>query len=97
MDAWTVALVGEVDAHTAAVLVGVWGVPPSGRGDLVADMAGVTFVDSSGLRAILELSERAHGMGRRLVLRAPSVAVVRLLEITGLDLVPVCDEWVLRR
>ena len=50
---------------------------------LVIDLAGVEFIDSSGLRSLLAASRRAEGRGTRVVLRAPSAGVVRLLSITG--------------
>ena len=52
--------------------------------ELVLDLSGTRFLDSSGLRAILTAQRRlADGEGR-LALRAPSEPVRRLLEITGL-------------
>ena len=45
---------------------------------VIVDLAGVDFVDSTGLRTLLTIL----GVEPRLVLRRPSPPVVRLLEIT---------------
>jgi anti-sigma B factor antagonist len=84
VDGSTTALVGEVDAHTAPSVAERFESLPDGHGDFALDMAGVEFMDSSGLRMIIELHQRAESESRRLVLKAPSQAVARLLEISGL-------------
>jgi anti-anti-sigma factor len=53
-------------------------------GTLVVDLSDVTFMDSSGLRVLLETDEACRDRHRSLVVRNPSPAVRRLLEITGL-------------
>jgi anti-sigma B factor antagonist len=45
-------------------------------------MRDVAFVDSSGLGALLALSQLADDVGGKLVLRDPSAAVVAALELT---------------
>ena len=52
--------------------------------EVVLDLSQTAFLDSSGLRAILTAQRRLGESGGRMRLRAPSEAVVRLLEITGL-------------
>jgi anti-sigma B factor antagonist len=50
---------------------------------LVVDLSGVEFMDSSGLQALL--GARRNATGRvDFVLRNPSSAIVRLLELTSL-------------
>ena len=53
-----------------------------GRFELVVDLSEVTFVDSAGLAAIIEL-----GLRRRcpMLLRSPSPSVRRLLQLVGLE------------
>jgi len=41
-------------------------------------------MDSSGLRVIIELHQRAEQSSRRLVVRDPSQPVARLIEVSGL-------------
>jgi anti-sigma B factor antagonist len=50
---------------------------------LSVDLSGVGFIDSSGLRALLELQESCDGAAVVLSLRKPSPAVIRLLEVAG--------------
>ncbi len=73
------ALVGEIDAHTAGRLTQAFDDP----GDLVLDLSGVEFVDSSGLRVLIELHQNCSQAGGAVVLRTPSPAVRRLLEVSG--------------
>ena len=58
---------------------------PEGDGDFVIDMSKVDFMDSSGLRVIIELHQRAEQASRRLVVRDPSQPVARLIEVSGLS------------
>jgi len=80
-----VALRGEIDAHTAPDVAERFSTLPSGRDDIVIDMAEVSFMDSSGLRVLLDLHQRAGEAGRRLVLLTPSQSVTKLLEVSGLS------------
>lgn len=51
-------------------------------GRVILDLAGLAFLDAAGLRAL----EKAHRlMGDRLIVRRPSLAARRLLELSGLD------------
>jgi anti-sigma B factor antagonist len=85
LDGCTLALEGEIDAHTAPDLAARYVELPAGDGDLVIDMTKVDFMDSSGLRVIIELHQRAEQASRRLVLRTPSQPVARLIEVSGLS------------
>lgn len=75
---------GEIDAHTAPHLAEYFVDLPSGTGDIDIDMGGVEFMDSSGLRVVIDVHQRAESAGRRLVIHQPSAPVVRLFEISGL-------------
>lgn len=51
-------------------------------GLVILDLSRLAFLDAAGLRAL----EKAHlMMGERLIVRRPSLAVRRLLELSGLD------------
>lgn len=82
----TVVLAGELDPHSADSLAEA--LHELGVDDavdrVVVDLAGVGFIDSSGLRVLLSADEALGAAGSKLVLRAPSDAVRRLLEITDL-------------
>ncbi len=60
---------------------------------LIVDLAGCTFLDSSGLRALVSASRQAHALGRRMVIARPASRVTQLLELTRIvDAIPVFDE-----
>jgi anti-anti-sigma factor len=76
---------GELDPHTAPSLrKEIDRVLGRGRALLVLDLAGLTFIDSSGLRVIISAHKEAAERGGKLALRAPSQTTRRLLDITGL-------------
>jgi anti-sigma B factor antagonist len=80
-----VTVTGELDAYSAPSLE-----EEASRllgenvSDLVFDLSGTRFLDSSGLRAILTAQRRLADRDGKLSLRAPSEPVRRLLDITGL-------------
>jgi anti-anti-sigma factor len=52
---------------------------------LVLDLEAVEFIDSTGLGMLLSLLKEAHDAGGNVRLLHPSRAVLRLLQITGLE------------
>ena len=52
---------------------------------LVVDLAGLEFMDSSGIRFVTELHSRCNAANRRLSIAPGPQAVQRVFEITGLD------------
>lgn len=84
VDDGVVVVEGELDAHTASLVAPRLDPLPDGDGDVVVDLAGIEFIDSSGLRLLVGAHQAAEQVGRRVVLRHPSTAVERLLEIAGL-------------
>jgi len=84
-DRSVLAIKGELDAYTAPGLEEqVTRSVAGGTRTVVLDLRGTTFLDSSGLRAILTLQRRLAESGGELPLGRPSEPVTRLLEITGL-------------
>lgn len=78
-----IVLVGELDPATAPLLEqAIQDVLDAGATELTVDMAGLTFVDSSGLRALIGLHKQLAPA--RLRLRQPSPFALQLLSITGL-------------
>jgi anti-sigma B factor antagonist len=77
---------GEVDLSTAPHLLDAVGAALDGQGMVVLDLAGVTFIDSQGIRALLHAyqasrSHRVDGM----VIRSPRRQARKVLEMTGLS------------
>lgn len=79
-----VHLMGEMDAATAPRLRAWLGEQVDEDHDVVIDLAGVSFVDSSGLGVLVGALRRFQGAGHELVLRAPTPSMSRVLEMTGL-------------
>lgn len=52
---------------------------------VVVDLAGVRFIDSSGLAALVEAHRWLGQQEQALVISSPPERVVHLLELTGLD------------
>ena len=88
----TLALTGELDPATAPVLAdAIASLETAGVDDVVIDLAGVTFLDSSGVRVLVSAREQLRASGATLTLRAPSPNIRRVLEITGLGEVIAID------
>jgi anti-sigma B factor antagonist len=82
-DAGQLNIIGVVDSHTAPELAEA--IDGSGLDhDLRLDLSAVDFIDSSGLRIVVNAHRELEGAGHRLVVTRASDAVTRLLEITGL-------------
>ena len=75
-----VRLIGEIDMATAPTLQRYLELVPTVR---VLDVRAVTFIDSSGLSVLLRAHRDRPG-SEPLILRSPTSAVCRVLEITGL-------------
>ena len=76
---------GELDAYSAPGLEDQIGRLIADKiENVVLDLSQTAFLDSSGLRAILTAQRRLGESNGQMSLRAPSEAVTRLLEITGL-------------
>jgi anti-anti-sigma factor len=84
-DALVVSPTGEIDLATIGHVREAVDRDHDGRGSLVLDLRSVEFMDTSGLRYVLELSERAakEGFGLRVV--RGSAAVQRVFEVSGLE------------
>ena len=80
-----VHVIGELDAYGAPRLEELGSdLMAEGLSELVVDLAETTFIDSSGLRALLTLHQRVGNDGGEFAIGNPSESVLRLLEITGL-------------
>ncbi|WP_078988321.1 STAS domain-containing protein [Streptomyces sp. WM6372] len=80
---------GEMDIDRAPMLYTALHVAITQAGgpiEIVADLSEMSFCDSAGLDALIRARHTADEHGRRMSLRAPQPQFLRLLEITGADL-----------
>lgn len=81
----TLTLQGDVDLAGDAILTAADEAIEAGCSTLTVDLAEVTFMDSQGLKALLDARQALRDAGAALVLERPPAAVRRLLSITNLD------------
>lgn len=80
-----IRLVGEVDLATVPELDRLLDeLAREGHRRLLLDLAGVEFIDSTGLASIMRALYAADENGHRLAVRRGSPQVQRLFEITGI-------------
>lgn len=86
-------LYGELDACSATCLrAGLTPAAISGR-DIVVDPAGLSFVDTSGVIALVDLLRAATAAGGSLRLTKPPQLLRRMLALTGInDMFAVVDQ-----
>lgn len=73
---------GELDLVGAPRLLQA--LPAEGTAPVVLDLGGVEFMDSSGLRSLLEARQACVSAGREFAIARPSDAVSRVLELVDL-------------
>jgi anti-anti-sigma factor len=79
------SLAGELDMASAdQVLEELDRVQSEGAAELVIDLSELTFMDSTGLRAILTADARSRLEGPKLTLVPGPEAVHRVFELTGM-------------
>ena len=86
-----IAVQGELDIATCPELAAALAMQAALRRSIVLDLRGVEFMDSIGLRLLLQAREAAHGDGREFEL-VTGAAVDHMLATVGLD-----DHFVRRR
>lgn len=87
--ATTIAVEGELDLATAAALTAAVRDVNADAAAVVVELSGVTFIDSTGVHALLDARER---LGSRLRVVA-SVPCRRVIEVAGVgDLLPLVVE-----
>ncbi len=82
----TVVISGELDATTAdhvhRLLVGAM---EEATTRVTADLSGVTFIGSAGVRCLLSVNHAARERGITFLVARPSTCVEQIIEITGID------------
>ncbi|MFF9496071.1 STAS domain-containing protein [Streptomyces flaveolus] len=80
-----VSLTGEVDHDTAHQVRQALDVAGTRRPRVVVDLRRVTFMDSSGLNALIAAHQAVTEAGGWLRLAAPTAPVQRVLQLVGVD------------
>ena len=84
-----VYLGGELDLAVRDLLVDALTAALDMRDRLVIDLSRTTFIDSTGLKVLVDVWRHRQDAGLELVLREPSPAVMYTLQVAGLaDLLP---------
>jgi anti-sigma B factor antagonist len=84
--ALVVSVMGEVDLATALALEQtLLGAVEDGKGEVIVDFTGCSFLDSRGLRALIATRARLERSNRRLALVVSNPSVLRIFKITQCD------------
>lgn len=78
-----IAVSGELDVATAPQLDAALQKQPDVAARVVLDLSRVSFMDSTGLRVLLQAHDVAQARGRQLTI-VPSDSVTRVIRLTGL-------------
>lgn len=85
-DATVVEFWGDADIGTLSVVVAALDRVIAGRdGPVVVDLAGIGFIDTATVRAVIVAGSQLRDLGRRLQVRSPSRLARRMLTLSGFD------------
>lgn len=89
----TISLIGELDLATADdVEAELERVEATDAASIVLDLSALTFMDSTGVRLLVNAHARSRTDSSRLTLLRGGAAVQRVLELSGVDvLLPFAD------
>jgi len=102
-DVWAVTVDGSGDGNVVrargeldlACKDALWGALQAARRDdrdLMLDLSGVSFLDSTALNVMLRVLAVQRTVGQELVLLSPSIAVRQVIAVAGLDAVLAVDD-----
>jgi anti-anti-sigma factor len=77
-----VTLSGELDVADAAGVVAALAATVARQCEIIVDLAGLEFIDSSGLAALIRIRRQARDAGGDVLLAAPQHQVLRVLALT---------------
>jgi anti-sigma B factor antagonist len=94
-DVWLVALLGELDPRSSpAVPAKLQRLVVEGPARIVVDLSGLSFVDSSGMNALVASERAVSSAGGSVVFAAPTDQVRRVFDLVRLTDVLVLEESV---
>ena len=80
VDAHVVSVGGEIDMDSVELLrAGLIEAARAGHHEVAVDMSAITFIDSTGLRELVDFRQQGH----RVTITNPSESVIRLLRLTA--------------
>lgn len=80
------ALTGEIDyGNVAQLRSSLLGLSQGSATEVVVDMAGVTFVDSTALSVLVQAKQRFAESGRTMSIIDPQPRITRVLRLAGLS------------
>jgi stage II sporulation protein AA (anti-sigma F factor antagonist) len=85
-------LAGEIDRDTGQTLRQALDASATPHPRIVVDLSRVTFMDSTGINILISAHRSLTEAGGWIRLAAPTEAVLRLLQIVGVDTVIDCRE-----
>ena len=89
----TIRLIGELDLATADDVEGeLERVEETDAASIVLDLSGLSFMDSTGVRLIVNAHTRARADSRRLTLLRGQAAVQRVMELSGVEALLAFDD-----
>lgn len=84
-DQLIVSVAGELDAATGPHFSDAVAASANGESRCVIDLSEATFMDASGIRAVLECRQRMEARGATLTLAGVHGEVEQVLQLAGLD------------
>ncbi|MBA2763659.1 MAG: STAS domain-containing protein [Thermoleophilaceae bacterium] len=88
----TLGCQGEIDLSTVSILDAALAEQRRPGQSIVIDLSGVEFMDSTGIKLLIEADALSRQDGHTVTFTNPSPAVSRVLEITGVrDHLPFID------
>ena len=85
-EAFVLGLSGKVDAEDSNVLLErITGILEGGGRHVLLDFTGATYINSSGLHALVIAGKKLAIAGGQLILAAPSDPILKVLKISGIS------------
>jgi anti-sigma B factor antagonist len=78
-------LIGELDIGTAPALQAKLMALLASDGNVIVDLTALSFMDSSGISALIVAHKRSIDQGRKMILRNPRGPVAKVLAVSGTD------------
>ena len=78
-------LTGELDLASVSILQAQFKAMARTEGDLIVDMSGLDYIDSTGAKALLDAHRQLSRTGRRIVLAAVQPMARRIIDVMGLE------------